>query len=146
MSRPLKLLFDECLTGPLVNHLSGILQYSNVEFETKLLMDFVKKGVRDEDWIPLIQNEGWFVITGDSGRGGAGKGVPLPMVCSQSRVTHVMLSPKLQQKSGFEKVRAIINVWEKICELPVATPGSGWLLRLVGDSRFDLILKSEPNS
>ena len=113
VSRPIKLLFDECLTGPVVRHLHGLLSYTKLKIEVMLLPDFIKRGTHDDEWVPKIKDEGWIVVTGDSGKGGTGRGTKLPFVCAREGVTHVMLSGRLQQKTGFEKARAFISVWEE---------------------------------
>jgi len=135
VNQPLKLLFDECIGGPLIAHFAALIAYTPVDCEVKLVLDYVASGVHDQDWIPKIADEGWIIVTGDSGKGGTGKGQKLPHLCTQLGVTHIMLSGKLQQKKGFEKVRAIISVWEEICELPAQPKGSAWVLRFVGSGR-----------
>lgn len=54
---------------------------------------FQLDGQCDEDWIPRIAREGWVVISSDRGKGGLKRGMPLPRLCVQWRVTHVLLWP-----------------------------------------------------
>ena len=144
MNRPIKLLFDECLTGPVVEQLCKLLAYSKRIVEHKLLPDIVKRGTTDDEWVPKIKDDGFIVVTGDSGRIGGTKGTKLPFVCQRYSVTYVMLSGSIQQKSGFEKARAFMAVWEEVCELYDKPPGSGWLIKMVGERSYRLVKKELP--
>ena len=143
MTTPLKLLFDECLSGPLVKHLAALLDYAKTPpDEVKLLVEHVGNySIHDDVWVPKIAPEGWIVVTGDSGKGGTGKGEKLPFVCAKSGVTHVMFSGKMHQWRGFDKARAFMSVWEEICELTTKPKGSAWLLRIVNDRTVKLVEK-----
>ncbi|WP_237228910.1 hypothetical protein [Rubinisphaera sp. JC750] len=117
MNKP-KILFDECIGRPLVTRLTDFVTYHNDgEPELCHLLDLFGPGVYDEEWIPRIASEDWTVITQDRGSKGRKKGTPLPEVCEEFGVTHILLSRRVAQFSSFLKAVAIVSVWPQIVDI-----------------------------
>lgn len=143
MNPPLKLLFDECVGKRMVKLFADLLAYTKDPPEVKTVVEYFQSGIYDEIWVPQIADQGWIVITGDSGQGGRGKGEKLPVVCRQYGVTHVVFGRGLQQQNGFEKIRAIMIVWPEICMLPSRPRASGWSLRRTTSGGASLVERSQ---
>jgi PIN like domain len=143
VTKKLKLMFDECIGKPVMESLPQLLSFSkHDQFELGHVLDRQKQGIHDEDWIPQLAPEGWIVVTGDRGKGGKKKGEKLPFVCMRNQVTHIMLGPSLLHKPSFDKVVAIVQVWDEIAKLPDAPAGSAFLLS-VKSGRAKLIPKPQ---
>ncbi|MFH1108521.1 MAG: hypothetical protein V1790_04885 [Planctomycetota bacterium] len=132
--KPIRLLFDECIGKPIMEQLAQAVQYSHEDIEFKHLLDFQSQGIPDSDWIPQKANEGWILISTDRGKktgaGGAGHGKALPMLCRRFGMTHVLLSAKVHAKKQFDKMRAILDVWDDLVRVIDAEPGSQFLIRM----------------
>ncbi len=128
MSTPARrLLFDECIGKPVMTKLRGLIP---VEIELQHLADKFAKGDKDEDWIPRLGTEGgWVVITSDAGRNSK-KGQKLPELCLIHRVTHVILSGTLNQKSTLEKINSIAAAWSFFEDVFSSPQGSRYFMRL----------------
>jgi hypothetical protein len=89
-----KLLFDECVGKPLVDHLRSLLALAVLENDAEVshILDIYGQGKLDSEWIPEIAAQAYIVITGDLGRKGGAK---LPRLCVQYGITHVLLSPAM---------------------------------------------------
>ena len=87
-------------------------------------------GIADNDWIPLLGEEGgWIVISADRASRGPKTGGKLPLLCYIHKITHVLLSGKLNGKRGNEKIAALSLVWSQITELYKEVPGTRFNLR-----------------
>ena len=130
MRNSLKLFFDENIGTRLYRALSALLKLSkrrNIE-TAHLIVDYYGKGLWDESWIPNLVGEGWIVISADRGSGSRKKGKPLPIVCRENAITHVLISGKLHNKEQLEKACAILDVREKLFELDNEPKGTRFLL------------------
>lgn len=130
MRNSLKLFFDENIGARLYRALSALLKLSktrNIE-TAHLIVDYSGEGLRDESWVPRLAGEGWIVISADRGSGSRKKGTPLPIVCRENGITHVLISGKLHNKEQLEKACAILDVREKLYELDDAPKGTRYLL------------------
>ena len=97
--------------------------------EFRHVCDFFQQGTYDSVWIPQIASEeGWIVITSDGGRNPS-KGGKLPELCREHKITHVILSPTLHNKTAADKVAALLLVWNEIELLQKVPPGSRFKLR-----------------
>ena len=106
----MKLLFDENIGKPLAQAIGQILRFDNSRHEVRHILDLTNKlAVPDEQWVPTIADGDWMVITADRGRQGPGR--PLPRICKELSVTHVVISGTLHNSRQFEKARAIIALW-----------------------------------
>ncbi|MHB1421905.1 MAG: PIN-like domain-containing protein [Gemmataceae bacterium] len=124
MSAKLRLLFDECVGKPILDAVATYLAASEQKPDLSHVLDFQQQGIFDETWIPRIAAEGWIVITADRGkRGGRSKGEKLPFVCQQFGVTHILLSARVHEKTTFEKVRLLLQVWSEVADLVNAPRG-----------------------
>lgn len=94
------------------------------------LMEYVKSGTRDSVWVPQRASEGWILITADSARKakGLGRENNLARLCRQHRITHVVLGPSIHRMKQFDKMRAILTVWDDLKKVAEASPGSRFML------------------
>jgi hypothetical protein len=127
-SLPIKLLFDENIGAPIGLHIAGVLSFH----KSPPVIDFVVRkfgpGAKDHDWIPLIADEGWIVLSTDrSKRCGGAK---LERVCAAYRVTHILMSTSLHERKQFEKAVVILRMWDDIANLASAPRGSGHRLMM----------------
>jgi hypothetical protein len=100
-------------------------------------------GMNDEDWIPLIANEGWVIITADSGKQTRqAKGKKLPAVCKEWRVTYAACSPAIVHFNSFEKYRLMLGLWDSLIALKDSPRGTGYSIRLIS-GRPALVLKHD---
>ncbi|NJM37079.1 MAG: hypothetical protein HC845_03935 [Akkermansiaceae bacterium] len=98
-----------------------------------------QKGVDDLVWISDLSAEGgWIVFTVD--RGKSSNIQPLPEICSNLKITHVLLGNELCKPSKLKQ--AIVECWEQIRWLSQQKAGSRARLREEttkrGDSKFSL--------
>ncbi len=124
----MKLLFDENIGKPLVLAIAGLASFSDPPVEVKHILEITQAcSVPDHVWIPKIASESWLVVSADRGR--RGKGMPLPKVCRQFGVSHVLISGALHQQRQFEKARAIFIVWPKLIDAYAGPPGTEYVLQ-----------------
>ncbi len=138
-----RLLFDECLPPPLVARLAEFLGTEQRErIVYKSLFDLAPSGTRDEDWIPLIKDQGWTVISADGARKpNKGRGKKLPDLCAEFGVTLIVLSPRVQGRKLIDKTRTIASVWDRIVEIasdPIERGRRYMLEPLIGDDDIGL--------
>jgi len=114
-----RLLFDECLPPPCVARLAEFLDPARLELISyRSLFDLAPPGTRDEDWIPLLKDQGWTVISSDGGRTpNKNRGRKLPDLCSEFGVTLIVLSSAVHHRKVVDKVRTIASVWDQIVEI-----------------------------
>ncbi len=106
----MKLLFDENIGWPIVRALAGLLAYFDPRPEVKHLLEFTQRqGIPDSQWISQLEGEHWMVITGD--RGSRGSGTPLPRICRDAGITHVIIRGRLNNLRQWERARALIVLW-----------------------------------
>lgn len=142
MTQPVRFLFDECISRPLVEtRLAQSLELYGACATVAHLLGRYPQNVKDPVWITEIAREGgWVVVTMD--RGMHGKRIErLPIVCHAFRVTHVMLSPGLAKRTMLFRMLAIEACWSDLiaaCDYP---PGTQFLLSMrekKGSSSFHL--------
>ena len=75
-------------------------------------------GTPDQDWVPKIRDQDWTVISADGGRTpNRGRGGKLPQLCADFGVTLIILSPRVHNRTAFDKTRTILSVWNRIVEV-----------------------------
>jgi hypothetical protein len=137
-----KLLFDECVGKPIVDHIASLLALARIEEKAELshILEFQAQGVWDEVWIPKIKAEGRIIVTGDGGRKrGAGKGEKLPRLCATREVTHVILSPQVHGRRQLRKLITILSVWHELIGLAEVPAGSRYFLEPLGENTGKLV-------
>ncbi len=103
---------------------------------SKFVFEHVKfkyqQGEQDEDWIPRLPDDDfeYVVITADGGKQSI-RGKKLPELCRKYKITHVILSATLSQKTSSEKEAALLQFWYHIAALHDEEPGSRFQLRYV---------------
>ena len=119
-----KFLVDENIGKPITLDLAKLLRWHRPQAEVIHLNDFMEKsGVSDDKWIPKAAEENAIIITGDSAK--KSNRNPLPRICRNNRVRHVLFSRAFCQRPQFEKARAIIVVWpELLLKVTNSPPGS----------------------
>ena len=125
----MKLLIDECIGKNIYGEIKTFLDSSVPPIQHMHMLDFNgRQGLNDEEWVPKAAAEGWFVITGDSGR--SRLGAPLHLLLPQYKISAIFFSGKLQSKPGLDKVRAILSVLPRLETLATKPPGTRWKLYL----------------
>lgn len=128
-TRPAKLLFDENVPVLLVTKLNVFIgQNGDFQADVVHLSQLFKNGQRDEEWVPLVLQHGWTVISGDTGKGRFKKGQPLPNLCIESGVTLIMLSRRVNQRKCHEKFLSVISVLPQLIEIATQTTPTVWQL------------------
>ena len=132
MSDAVRLFFDENIGSRIYKALVELLNFNKTtRIETAhLVLNYHWEGQWDGSWTPKLKDENWVVISADRGRKGARKGTPLPVVCKENDITHVLISGKLHKRQQFEKACALIEVREKLFALGSEPKGSCWLLQM----------------
>jgi hypothetical protein len=111
--------------------LKPLLDTASVQVQLAHVTTYLRKSIPDDEWIPRIASEGWIVITADRGNVGRRKtGRKLPELCVEFKVTHVLVSPRIGQMSGFDKARHIVNTWPQMLALADAPRGSRFRMRM----------------
>lgn len=110
--------------------LASLLQTIGEDVDFSHIVDRQLAGVRDEDWIPQIADDGWIVITADRGkRKKSGTGERLPIICERFGVTYAAFSRSISQKNTSFKIRALHSVFPELKALPGELRGSGFSIR-----------------
>lgn len=130
MSQRIKLLFDECIGAPMMEQLKSLIEQSSTEsVDFKHLLEFQQQGVEDKDWLPQKAKEGWVLITADRGRPtGSQQGGNLPRLCRTYQMTHILLGPSIHKKKQFDKMRALLAVWDDVIIACRAKPGTRFVI------------------
>ncbi len=131
MSKELKIIFDECLSEPVVDSLRPFLERSGVTLKLKGVVSFQKAGTPDSVWIPQIAAEpGWIVISSDRAKSKSERlDQNLPHLCREHRVTHILLSSTVHNLKLFDKARAIVAVWNDLLKASEVKAGTRFLLK-----------------
>lgn len=120
---PLKLFFDECCSPRLPRKLVEIYIEDYPGIQTQHLTDLFKGGTDDADWLKTLeQDKDWVVITADRGRDS--KRPKLPIVCSALGITHISMTPALQEAGYSEHKQAMLCVWPQIVKVPFIPKGT----------------------
>jgi hypothetical protein len=117
------------------------LASSDVQLGHAIAMGF--GATPDLEWIPKIARDGWVIVSGDRGKHSR-LADRLPIICAHYRVTHILLSPAINKRTGMFKLQAIMSVWSDILETCSAPPGTGYSLRIGPSGRAALVHKSDP--
>ena len=119
----LKLFLDECCSKRLARLISDTCSTDNLSVQTKHLSDFCELGKADEDWLPLLEKQGgWIVITADRGRDP--KKQKLPRICACLGITHISLTPALIREGYQAHEKAILSVFSEIIHLHLLPRGT----------------------
>ena len=72
------------------------LDYPNVEMSH--LGEKFKLGIKDPEWIAMLQNDTWIVVSTDKGKSdGGNRSKKLPLICQDLRITHVIMSSNIDK-------------------------------------------------
>jgi hypothetical protein len=131
LTEEIKLIFDECLSAPVVEALRPFLERSGVSLKTKSVVEIQKAGTADSVWIPKVALEGgWIVISSDRGKSKREKfDEKLPYLCRLHRITHVLLSARVHDLKLFEKGQAVVAVWQDLLKVRDVTAGARFMLK-----------------
>jgi PIN like domain len=126
-SRDVKLLFDECIPGPLLARVAEFVRTTHEKGPTLThLLEIAPSGILDEEWVPRLKDEGWTVISADGARKpNKNRGRKLPQLCAEYGLTLIVLSPVVHNRKVFDKARTILSVWTQIVEIAADVPGIG---------------------
>jgi hypothetical protein len=123
-----KFFFDECAIGPrAVRDIRSTLELSSHKIIVEHLFTYFKIGTPDDVWIPKIaEEEGWVIITADSGKK---RGPKLPELCVEYEITHVLMSPSIAKLSTYGRIRAFHDNILDLIEASDAKKGTRFRLR-----------------
>lgn len=128
------LCFDECMPRMWCKRLAEMLRLKKEPVEAFNLVDRYASGLGDDavtKWI-VAHKPRLLMISGDSGAQ-SGRDPRLPKLLPAHGITGVFLAPRMAQKEGFERVRALIVCMPAIIRAYHATPGERYSLRESGD-------------
>ena len=92
------------------------------------------RGAKDAEWIPRVQEGGWWLITQDRGRNSQ-VGERLPVLCRALGVPHVLVLPALLRRGGlFEQTRGLLAVWPELRAQAEFGRTGRWRLKYAGAS------------
>jgi hypothetical protein len=131
VNEPVKLLFDECVGAHIAAGFGDFLRTQYAEaHEVRHLSEFQKLGTADEIWIPDMASKGFVAVTGDRGKNGRGK--KLPLLCVKYSMTHIMFLPSIHSMKSADKIRAVISLWEDIAKASKSPRGSRFMMSSAG--------------
>jgi len=114
---------DECCSKRLARRISDTCSTDNLSVQTKHLSDFCGVGKADEDWLPLLERKGgWIVITAD--RGKDPKKQKLRRICGSLGITHISLTPALIREGYQAHEKAMLSVFPEIIHLHLLPKGT----------------------
>lgn len=132
-------MLDECMPPKASRLFAGMLQLNKPPIEAVILQEYLgQKGALDCDWAKLLQEEGgWYVITADNGKAKGAKaklkGPPLHLILPARGITGFYLAGKMSQRSGFEKIRAVIyTLPDLLLRAGLAPPGTRYKIKPSG--------------
>ncbi len=121
----IKILIDENISRPWTTKLREYLSNYPERPEIEHVIDFQRRhgcSQEDEIWIPKAAKEKWILITADRARRCGGE--KLPLLCIQYKLTHILMSSRIQAETQQERSRVIITLWQKIAALTLEPPGT----------------------
>lgn len=130
--REFKLIFDECLSEPVLESLRPFLERVGIKLVLRSVVKYQRDGVPDKEWIPKIAAEGgWIIISSDRGKRNKREKFDekLPYLCRSHRVTHVLLSGLIHNEKAFVKGQAVVAVWKELVASATATRGTRFKLK-----------------
>jgi hypothetical protein len=131
VTQPIRFLFDECISRPIVE--AQVAQSIALYGADATVAHFLSRypcGVKDPIWIPEIAKEGgWVIVSMDRGTHSK-KSERLPIICRAFRVTHVMLSRGLEKRTMFYRATAIEACWPDLIAAAQEPPGTGYVLSM----------------
>lgn len=130
----LNLLFDENLGIPIARAVFEVLKFDkSVDVYAEYMVDWIRAGCKDDEWVPKAKSEGKFVITGDKGK--RRDGAPLDLLLPFHGVSACYFTGGLQARKQIEKARALIHVWpELVKRVAKDKQGTRYSLRMNGTS------------
>ena len=111
------------MARPLAGRLLDYYRPAHPSLEIKHLHEFYRASTCDSVWVPKISGQGWIVITKDGGKDSSKP--RLPEVCKRSKITYVVLSPKLGHQKVIIHQEALDEVMRNIAAIYQAPPGTG---------------------
>lgn len=132
----MRLLADECIPRKAFEKLRELRNPSgNTVTEMVHLLERFEHGSADDHWVEQIASDTprFLVITGDRAVKSKREDPRLPVILSRAGVSGIFLTGKLQQRSAFEKVRALMYVWPALDRAAQHTPGTRYRLIPSGD-------------
>ncbi len=135
MGQPIKLMLDECLGRPIVLAMNEWLSWENPKPIINHLTNYFIPGTPDQDWIPEVKDQGWIIVSQDKGSKGRNK---LPQICSESKITHIILTKAVGRLKQVQKANAIFSLWEDIKKCYSHPSGTRFRLKMNHAGRFVL--------
>ena len=122
MSQGIKLFFDVCLSKKLPKVIQSVYGEDHPDLILKHLTEYFQASDDDGDWLPLLKEGGWIVITADRGR--ESKKTQLPLLCSHLQITHVSMTPAFH-RSGYAIHRhALLSLFPQLTCLDLLPVGT----------------------
>ncbi len=143
---PIQLLFDECLGRPHVAALATFVKLAKHEpiINVIHLFDLFPAGTDDSIWIPATAQQGFLLVTADRHQKHSRRkhrDAPLPLLCAQNGLRHVLLGGTASQQKMFDKMLTILSVWHQLPTVAASDPGSRFRLEHVARGVGRLVAK-----
>jgi hypothetical protein len=91
---------------------------------------FDDQGIDDREWIPIVAERGWILVTGDHR---ITRRREERRIFRESKLTTFFLAKEYNNKTARVRIRWIFNQWEKIeAAAQKATPGDCFLVPMKG--------------
>jgi hypothetical protein len=127
--QPAHILVDMCFLGwPAVEELRRTIHLPEGSRLEHLLGLYQQQNILDEIWVPRIAQEGWMVLSADRGKRCGGE--KLPKLLVQYEIRHILVSGRLHNMRLDQKLRVIIDLWDRILQAYDSPPGSRFLLQM----------------
>jgi len=109
-----RLLFDECFGRPYVERMAQLVSYNPYrEVEVRHFFEVFESGTPDEEWVPELAKQDFILISCDRGKKKT-KGRPLPPLCVEFGIRHILLTRGFEGQKMSDKVLAILSVWHEL--------------------------------
>lgn len=134
----MNLWFDECLPPKWCRCLSDMLQLCKPPIAATHLLQLFGQGLPDDKVVEHLRAQPGpvILISGDSGAQTKAGDPRMCALCPQAGITCVILSRKLCQANGFEKVRMLFWCFPQIELAAKAAPGTRFRLERAGADAY----------
>ena len=105
-----RLLIDECFGRQTAKLLDAFYKSVKLDIEVKHYLDKFPNGIDDSDWVSVIVNENWLILSSDRGKHGKGHGERLPLVCKRFEVSLIKVGTSIKSKGRIYIHRSLC--WE----------------------------------
>lgn len=136
----MNLWFDECLPPKWCRSFSELLERRRPPVTATHLLGLMGQGTPDDQVVTFLQGQPGplVLVSGDSGSKTVRGDPRLCALCPQARITCVIISRRLCQEQGFEKIRMLFYCLPAIERAAAAAPGTRFRLERSGPDSYHI--------